>query len=88
MVKQEFEKLKAAIEAGALTPDQMEDVVYAMHAAYVDHNEAINSHMSVSLEDVADAMLKARSNVDPFAWEMDGADDANDRARDLELEVA
>ncbi len=69
MVKQEFAKLIAAIESGALTPAQMEDVVYAIHAAYVDHHEAICNQLPTSLEDVADTMVVARNNVEPFHWE-------------------
>jgi hypothetical protein len=62
MVKQEFEKLTEAIRAGALTPSQMEDVVYALHAAYVDHHEEICDQLPTNLEDVADTMVMARKN--------------------------
>lgn len=70
MVKQEFKKLIAAIEAGALTPSQMEDVVFAMHAAYVDHFEPICNQLSTSLEDFADGMVLARKNTEGFDWEI------------------
>jgi hypothetical protein len=69
MQKQDFVKLLSAIQAGALTPSQMEDVVYAMHSAYVDHHEAICEQLPTNLEDVADTMVTARNNTERFGWE-------------------
>lgn len=65
----DFTALIQQIEAGALTPSQMEDVAYAMNAAYVDFHSAINEQLPTSLEDVADTMVVARLNTERFAWE-------------------
>ena len=65
----EFAQLLNAIRSGALTPSQMEDVVYALHSAYVDHHETICNQLPTSLEDVADTMVLARKNTKHFDWE-------------------
>lgn len=65
----DFTQLLNTIRAGALTPSQMEDVVYAMHAAYVDHFEEIGNQLPTGLEDVADTMVVARKNTESFPWE-------------------
>jgi carbamoylphosphate synthase large subunit len=67
--KQELDRLTTAIRAGALTPSQMEDVVYAMHAAYVDHFQEIGDQLSTDLESVADFMVVARKSTESFGWE-------------------
>lgn len=69
MKTDDFAKLLDAIRAGTLTPGQMEDVVYAMHSAYVDHHEAICNQLPTNLEDVADTMVLARKNTERFDWE-------------------
>lgn len=40
----------------------MEDIVYAMHSAYVDHEPKIYQWLPTSLEDTADTLVAARSN--------------------------
>lgn len=61
MKTEDFNKLKEQIERGQLTPSQMEDLVYAMHAAYVDHFDDVAVWIAKSLEETADEMLMART---------------------------
>lgn len=61
--KPELADMLDSIRAGQYTASQMEDIVYAIHAAYVDHNETINEQISEPLEYVADAMVRARRNA-------------------------
>lgn len=60
MKTEDFDKLKEQIELGQLTPSQMEDLVYSMHAAYVEHYDDINVWIAKSLEDTADEMVMGR----------------------------
>lgn len=71
MNAQDFEKLTTAIRSGELTPSQMEDVVYALHSAYVDHHDDICNQLPTNLEDVADTMVVARKNSEPLDCEDD-----------------
>jgi hypothetical protein len=61
-----MKELLDSIRAGKYTADQMEDIVYAIHAAYVDHNKDINEQLSEPLEYVADKMVQARRNATPL----------------------
>jgi hypothetical protein len=63
MNNQAFKQLKAAIEAGGLTPDQMEDAVMAMDTAYRENHPDITRHMGISLRDTADEMMVARETA-------------------------
>lgn len=67
----DFTALINSIRGNQFTPSQMEDMVYAMHAAYVDFHESVNEQLPTSLEDVADTMVLARKNTECFAWEDD-----------------
>lgn len=66
-----FKALIDAIRANQFTPSQMEDMVYAMHSAYMDFHESVSNQLPTSLEDVADTMVVARSNTEAFPWEDD-----------------
>lgn len=66
-----FKALINAIRANQFTPSQMEDMVYAMHSAYMDFHESVNDQLPTSLEDVADTMVLARKNTESFPWEDD-----------------
>ena len=75
MVNLEFKQLVAAIRSNQFTPSQMEDMVYAMHSAYVDFHWSLNGQLPTSLEDVADTMVVARKNCEGFTW--DAEEDAS-----------
>jgi hypothetical protein len=47
------------IEAGFIHPEQMADVLYAMHAAMVDRFDEVAMWMPVDIEQTADAVLNA-----------------------------
>lgn len=69
MDNQGFKALIDKIKANQFTPSQMEDMVYAMHSAYIDFHESVNDQLPTSLEDVADTMVLARKNTECFSWE-------------------
>lgn len=73
MTDLDFQKLLTAIRSGALSASQMEDVVYAMHAAYTDHEQGIDAWLSTGLEDFADTMVLARKTAEKFQLEGDAA---------------
>ncbi len=62
MEKSDFAWLLIQVRNGALTSGQMEDLVYAMHSAYMDHEPAISMWMPCTLEEFADSMVLARKN--------------------------
>jgi hypothetical protein len=64
-----FSALIAQIRDNQFTPSQMEDMVYAMHSAYVDFHWAVNAQIPTNLEDVADTMVVARKNTESFDWD-------------------
>jgi len=59
----------AAIKSGSIDPDCMEDIVYAMHSAYIDHFDVIERHMPNDLESFADSMVIARRNTEAPIFE-------------------
>ncbi len=75
----QVKELIEAIRAGALTPDQMEDVVMAMDDAYRAHHKHLYQHMSCDLRDVSDEMTIGRENTEALSWEEDAADQARSR---------
>ena len=71
MNKAAFTALKASIEAGELTPDQMEDMVMAIDHTYKTHHPSIYRQMPTSLRDVADEMVLAREDLE-FIGRLEG----------------
>lgn len=53
-----------AIKAGQYTPDEMEDMVYAMEHSYEDHFPSIYHMVETSPERYADELVTARKLAD------------------------
>jgi len=54
-----LEAFTSRVKDGYITPAEMADAIYAMHAALVDRYPQVELWMAVSLEQTADALTKA-----------------------------